>query len=107
MRKIEDLAYFDYLSKELKNNEYVGKGVMEKLEYLPTVTRESFRLQGRITDLIENETLALNASDDRVMLCGSQSMLKDVGNLLDTKGFRVSAGQGSPGDYVIERAFVE
>jgi len=107
VRKVEDLAYFDYLSKELKNNEYVGKGVMEKLEYLPTVTRESFRLQGRITDLIENEALALNARDDRVMLCGSQSMLKDVGNLLDTKGFRVSAGQGSPGDYVIERAFVE
>ena len=107
VRKIEDLAYFDYLSEELKKNEYVGNGVMEKFEYLPTVTRESFRLQGRITDLIENETLALNASYDRVMLCGSQRMLKDVGKLLDSKGFHVSTGQGSPGDYVIERAFVE
>ena len=41
------------------------------------------------------------------MLCGSQSMLKDVSQLLDSIGFKVSSGQGSPGDYVFERAFVE
>ena len=107
VRKVEDLAYFDYLSKELRNNEYVGDRVKEKLEYMPTVTREPYRLRGRITELIENKVLDLNASHDRVMLCGSQSMVKDVGNLLDSRGFRVSAGQGSPGDYVFERAFVE
>ena len=107
VRKIEDLAYFDYLSKELSNNEFLGEGATKKFEYMPTVTREEFRLRGRITDLITNKTLDLNAKDDRVMLCGSQSMLKDVSHLLDSKGFSVSAGQGSPGDYVFERAFAE
>ncbi len=107
VRKIEDLAYFDYLSKELKNDKYMGKRVTEKFEYMPTVTREPYRRQGRITELIEKKILDLNASDDRVMLCGSQSMLKDVRELLDLKDFRVSAGQGSLGDYVFERAFVE
>ena len=107
VRKVDDLAYFDYLSKELINNEYVGDRVKEKFEYVPTVTRESFRLQGRITELIESKVLDLNATHDRVMLCGSQSMLKDVRNLLDSKGFRVSAGRGAAGDYVFERAFVE
>jgi hypothetical protein len=27
--------------------------------------------------------------------------------MLDKRGFKVSASQGTPGDYVIERAFVE
>ena len=44
VRKIEDLAYFDYLSKELSNNEFLGEGATKKFEYMPTVTREEFRL---------------------------------------------------------------
>jgi len=31
----------------------------------------------------------------------------DLGALLDARGFTVSAKTGVPGDYVIERAFVE
>jgi ferredoxin--NADP+ reductase len=34
-------------------------------------------------------------------------MLKDTENLLDSRGFIVSPRIGDPGDYVIERAFVE
>ena len=41
------------------------------------------------------------------MLCGSQSMLRDVSAELDTLGFVASPSQGTTGDYVIERAFVE
>jgi ferredoxin--NADP+ reductase len=41
------------------------------------------------------------------MLCGSPSMLEDLRAILDAKGFEVSARTGEPGDYVIERAFVE
>jgi len=40
------------------------------------------------------------------MICGSMAMLKDISAALDERGFRISPNQGTPGDYVIERAFV-
>jgi len=40
------------------------------------------------------------------MLCGSPSMLKDLGAILDADGFH-EARHGEAGHYVIERAFVE
>ena len=44
---------------------------------------------------------------DRAMICGSPSMLKDTAAMLDARGFEISPHTGVPGDYVIERAFVE
>ncbi len=88
--------------------------VREKLIYHPTVTREPFRNRGRLTDQIANGTLAqsvglppLDPAVDRFMLCGSPGMLQDTRALLDARGFEVSHRIGEPGDYVIERAFVE
>ena len=107
VRKKEDLAYFDYLTSDLREDEYIGSHVAAKFKYIPTVTREPFKTTGRITQLIENGSIDLDPLSDRVMLCGSQSMLKDVSQLLNSRGFKVSSGQGSPGDYVFERAFVE
>jgi ferredoxin--NADP+ reductase len=49
----------------------------------------------------------MNPAEDRAMLCGSPSMLKDTSALLDRLGFQISPHIGEPGDYVIERAFVE
>ena len=71
------------------------------------MTREPFERQGRITELIADGTLPLDPAIDRVMLCGSQSMLQDVSETLDALGFVASPSQGTTGDYVIERAFVE
>ena len=107
VRQKNDLAYFDYFTNELPNDEYLGESVAAKLTYLPTVTREPFQRQGRITELMANGDLALDPAIDRVMICGSQSMLSDVANALDELGFKASPNQGTPGDYVIERAFVE
>jgi len=45
-------------------------------------------------------------ADDRFMLCGSPSMLKDMCKILDDRGFS-EARNGRMGEYVIERAFVE
>jgi ferredoxin--NADP+ reductase len=88
--------------------------VRDKLIYYPTVTREAFCNQGRLTDLIESGKLfadiglpALDPAHDRVMICGSPAMLKDCCSLLDQRGFEVSPHIGAAGDYVIERAFVE
>lgn len=114
VRWVSELAYANYLEEELPNNEHFGDMVNGKLVYYPTVTREEFRNRGRITDLIENGKLCrdiglpqLNPETDRAMLCGSPHMLADVGKLLDGLGFKVSPGTGQPGDYVVERAFVE
>jgi ferredoxin--NADP+ reductase len=41
------------------------------------------------------------------MLCGSPVMLDDLCALLDGRGFQASPRTREPGDYVIERAFVE
>ncbi len=114
VRQKSDLAYERFISEDLPNHEILGELVRDKLIYHPTVTREPFRIQGRITDQIADGTLAsrvglppLNPADDRFMLCGSPTMLADTRRLLDERGFQISPRIGEPGDYVIERAFVE
>jgi ferredoxin--NADP+ reductase len=114
VRHINELAYADFFERELPEHELLGEYVREKLIYYPTVTREPFRNQGRLTDLIESGRLfediglpRINRESDRAMLCGSPNMLEDTSRLLDAHGLAVSPHIGQPGDYVIERAFVE
>ena len=114
VRHLSELAYADFIENELPNHEFLGEEVRNKLIYYPTVTREPFRNQGRLTDLITSGKLfddiglpALDPKNDKVMICGSPQMLKDSVALLDARGFIVSPRVGEPGDYVIERAFVE
>ncbi|MBL8445786.1 MAG: ferredoxin--NADP reductase [Zoogloeaceae bacterium] len=114
VRHVSELAYAEFITRHLPENEFFGDEVRDKLIYYPTVTREKFRNQGRLTDLIESGKLfediglpALNPEVDRVMICGSPGMLKDSCALLNARGFRISPHIGVPGDYVIERAFVE
>jgi ferredoxin--NADP+ reductase len=114
VRRVADLAYREHLQHELPEAEFIGPIVREKLIYYPTVTREPFEHQGRATALIESGRLcadiglpALDPSRDRVMLCGSTAMLADLSTLLEARGFQASPRQGVPGDYVVERAFVD
>lgn len=114
VRHVSELAYADFIENTLPQNEFFGEDVKQKLIYYPTVTREPFRNQGRLTDLIESGKLftdiglpELDPQHDRAMLCGSPQMLVDTAALLDARGFVVSPRIGVAGDYVIERAFVE
>lgn len=114
VRTVSELAYQDFITQELPQHEYFGEEVKQKLLYYPTVTREAFRNQGRLTDLIESGKLfedlgiaPLNPETDRGMICGSPAMLDDTSALLDRRGFVISPRIGEPGHYVIERAFVE
>jgi ferredoxin--NADP+ reductase len=114
VRHVSELAYSDFIQKELPANEFFGEQIRDKLIYYPTVTREPFRHQGRITDLVESGRLfddiglpPLDPATDRGMICGSPHMLADISGMLDRRGFVISAGVGQPGDYVVERAFVE
>jgi ferredoxin--NADP+ reductase len=113
VRTISDLGYRDYIERELPQHELVGEQVRNQLLYYPTVTREPFRNQGRITDLLDSGKLAadlglpaVNPVDDRVMICGSPTMLNDLVSLLERRGFHEGSSDGA-GEYVIERAFVE
>ena len=113
VRYVSELAYTQLITEELPKNEFFGEQVKEQLIYYPTVTREPFRNQGRLTDLMESGKLfsdiglpAFDLEQDRFMLCGSPSMLKDLCAILDARGFR-EARHGDQGHYVIERAFVE
>ncbi|SDS77275.1 ferredoxin-NADP reductase [Pseudomonas oryzae] len=114
VRWVSELAYADFITNELPQHEYFGEMVREKLIYYPTVTREPFRNQGRMTDLMRSGKLfadiglpPINPQDDRAMLCGSPSMLDETSQVLDSFGLKVSPRMGDPGDYLIERAFVE
>lgn len=114
VRQVNELAYQDLFMHELPDHEFLGEMLKGKLIYYPTVTREPFRNRGRLTDIIESGQLfkdiglpPLDPAIDRGMICGSPSMLKDTSALLDGRGFVISPHTGVPGDYVIERAFVE
>lgn len=114
VRNVDDLAYRDYIEQELPQHEYLGEMVREKLLYYPTVTREPFHHQGRLDELLASGKLCadiglppLDVANDRAMICGSPAMLSSLSQLLDSRGFQVSPRIGTPGDYVIERAFVE
>jgi ferredoxin--NADP+ reductase len=48
----------------------------------------------------------LNPQVDRVMLCGSPQMLKSIKDVLEKRGFN-EGNTTTPGDFVVERAFVE
>jgi ferredoxin--NADP+ reductase len=87
--------------------------VRTQFTYYPTVTREPFRNRGRLTDLITSGQIfedlgmpPLDAATDRAMICGSPAMLTELSNILDERKFEISPHIGTPGDYVIERAFV-
>ena len=109
----EARAYAETITGSLPDNEYFGDLIKEKLHYYPTVTREPFAHNGRLTELLASGKLAsdlgmptINPEHDRFMICGSPAMLKDSCALLDQLGFSETRN-GNMGHYVIERAFVE
>ncbi|NLD55092.1 MAG: ferredoxin--NADP reductase [Burkholderiaceae bacterium] len=113
VRIVDELAYHGLLVDHLPAHEFLGDMVSSQLLYYPTVTREEYRNQGRIPDLIESGKLfadlglpAFDPAEDRVMICGSPSMLRDLKQLLERRGFR-EGNTSTPGDFVIERAFAE
>ncbi|HSV04104.1 MAG TPA: ferredoxin--NADP reductase [Phenylobacterium sp.] len=113
VREARDLNYRQLFEQELPNDEYLGDLIAPKLRYYPTVTREPFKTQGRITDLIESGRLfedlgnpPFDPAVDRVMLCGGPSVLVDLKRQLLERGY-AEGSIAEPGDFVLERAFVE
>ncbi len=112
-RQVSELSYGEKLVESLRNYELFGPLLADKLHYYPTATREPFRNNGRITDLITSDKLfddcgqsPLNIETDRIMLCGSPAMLADLRTIFDQRGF-LEGNHSEPGHFVIEKAFVE
>ena len=113
VREVADLNYREFLSHELPNDPDLGELIAPKLIYYPSVTREPFIHQGRITDLMTSGKLfadiglpPLDPEHDRLMLCGGPSVLADLKAQLLALGYE-EGSVANPGDFVLERAFVE
>ncbi|MEH3085485.1 MAG: ferredoxin--NADP reductase [Xylophilus ampelinus] len=113
VRTVDELAYHDMVVEHLPKHEFLGEMVAAQLRYYPTVTREAYRNTGRITDLMQSGKLfadlgvpAIDPAEDRVMICGSPAMLRDLKHLLEIRGFK-EGNTTRLGEFVIERAFAE
>jgi ferredoxin--NADP+ reductase len=113
VRRVSDLAFREELESQLAGDPLVEDQALLQFHYVPTVTREEFHTTGRINTLIENGRLfegipgeaRLDPAVDRVMLCGSMAMNKDIAAMLEGMGFH-EGSNNKPADFVIERAFV-
>jgi ferredoxin--NADP+ reductase len=111
-RTIAELGYSQKIVADSRAHPLIGEMVTAQLHYVPSVTRENFTLTGRITTLLADGKLAnslslppLDADFDRIMICGSIGLNQDIEAQLLAKNFQ-EGNLSSPGDYVIERAFV-
>lgn len=112
-RHVPELAYRDFITGTLRTDELIGDMVANQLIYVPTVTREPFENNGRITDVFGqpwfSEKIALplpTPAQARIMLCGSPQMIDSFRETLNAQGYH-EGNHGAAGHYVVERAFVE
>lgn len=113
VRAVADLNYREFLAHDLPNDPDLGEMIAPKLKYYPSVTREPFENQGRITDLMTSGKLfsdlglpPLDPAVDRLMMCGGPYVLADLKAILIERGF-TEGSLANPGDFVLEKAFVE
>jgi ferredoxin--NADP+ reductase len=111
-RTIAELGYSQKIVADSSAHPLIGEMVTAQLHYVPSVTRENFTQTGRITTPLADGKLAnslslppLDADFDRIMICGSIGLNQDIAAQLLAKNFQ-EGNLSSPGDYVIERAFV-
>jgi ferredoxin--NADP+ reductase len=112
-RDVAELGYSKHVVEQVLADEYMAEIAAPKLVYYPTVTREDFANCGRVTEGLDSGLIPgkvglapLDPALDRVMICGSEAMLKDMVDIMKARGFE-EGSSSKPGHYVIEKAFVE
>jgi len=111
-RTKDELKYgFDSVAAT-KDDPLVGEDANKRLLHFASTTRENSAHQGRITNLITSgeffralDIPSLDPAEDRIMLCGSMAMIKDIKAMVEPLGF-VEGSHTVPGSIVVERAFV-
>jgi ferredoxin--NADP+ reductase len=111
-REVRELDYGRDLVAQIRGDELLSELVGDRLTHLATTTREPSALMGRMTDWLRDGRFAaatgsaLDPATDRVMICGSMAMLLDHKALCAAAGMR-EGSNSEPGDFVIEKAFVD
>ena len=112
-REIAELQYGKDLINEIKSHELLSEMTEGKLLYYGTTTRQDSEITGRCTDLVRSGKLfddlsiePMTKETSRVMICGSMAMLRDTEKICQDIGL-VEGSVSKPGEYVIERAFVD
>jgi|TARA_R110002050_G_scaffold266391_2_gene407742 ferredoxin--NADP+ reductase len=103
---------FDAMFRNLNEDEIYQHVTEGKFKFYPTVTRQSYENEGRVTTAMYDgkvqEALDLPMLDpehDRIMICGSIPMNEELIEWLEVLGFE-EGNNKYPGTYVVERAFV-
>jgi ferredoxin--NADP+ reductase len=114
VREVNELCYRDLFTGDIFEDELIGEMARTQILYYPTVTREPFERQGRLTDLIGAgqifrdlgiDQTRFDPELDRVMICGSMDMTKDMARVCEEHGL-IEGSNAEPGDFVFEKAFV-
>ena len=112
-RTVAELQYGHHVVKSIRSDETLSEMTANKLIHYTAVTREKHTVNGRLTELIENGELfrdtdqpPLAAEHDRVMICGSLDMTKDMKAICIEHGL-TEGSVSRPGTFVTERAFVD
>lgn len=107
-----ELLYGQELVAGLENDPLIGELTDGRVTLYNSTTREESERMGRITALIGSGKFysdlgidRLDPENDRIMICGSMHMLKDVKELAEGLGF-VEGSLSHPASFVVERAFV-
>ncbi|MBX9453582.1 MAG: ferredoxin--NADP reductase [Mesorhizobium sp.] len=111
-RDVAELVYGNDLARGLVEDPLIGELAAGRFTHYATTTRENHPKMGRITTLIESgqlftdlEVRPFDPAVDRVMICGSMDMIRDVKALVETFGLTEGANN-KPAEFVVERAFV-
>ncbi|MGB3536576.1 MAG: ferredoxin--NADP reductase [Mesorhizobium sp.] len=112
-REVAELTYGEELAKNLVEDPLIGDLVQDRFFHYATATREPHVRIGRITSLIKSGKLfadlgvpPFDAGVDRVMICGSMDMIRDVRALVEMAGL-TEGSNSMPAEFVVERAFVD
>lgn len=110
-RRVADLAYGEDIVRQTMDDPLIGAEARQKLIYNPATTREASPYKGRITDRIRAGSFfqdigqePLDPACDRVMICGSIDLNREMKAILQQAGLDEGANS-RPNEYVVERAF--
>jgi len=111
-RDLHELDYSAEIFRQCEEDELLSEVVGGRLQRLATTTRETSAHMGRMTDWVRDGRFeaatgaAFDPANDRVMICGSMAMLEDHKKTCEDLGMKEGANS-DPGDFVIEKAFVD
>lgn len=111
-RDHHELDYGFEIVRQCAEDELLSEVVDGRLVHLPTTTREKTAQMGRMTGWLGDGRFeaatgqALTAATDRVMICGSMAMLQEHKAICEAAGM-AEGSNSEPGDFVIEKAFVD